>query len=193
MSDDYTEMIILCEDKQQEVFLRRYLIKNGINSRRIRVRAVPAGSGSGEQWVREEYPKEMREHRSRATRLHIGLVVMQDADQRSSNESSRELEEQLKASGQSPRSVAERVGLFFPRRNIETWIEFLNTGSPADEKKRYPKLTEESDCYTGVDKLAAKNDYHLSSDVPASLRAACPEIRRIFPQKSCIDESAGTA
>src|SRR5258706_2983198 len=111
----------------------------------------------------------------------------------SSNESSRKLEEQLKASGQSPRSVAERVGLFFPRRNIETWIEFLNTGSPADEKKRYPKLTEESDCYTGVDKLAAKNDYHLSSDVPAALPAACPEIRRIFPQKSCIDESAGTA
>ena len=188
MSDDYTQVIILCEDKQQEVFLRRFLVKCGVNARRIRVRPVPGGKGSGEQWVREQFAKEVKEHRSRAARLNIALLVMQDADVASLEDRRQALEHRLKAAGEGPRASEERIAMFFPRRNIESWIDFLNNGTQIEETKLYANLAEQSDCYPGVDSIAIKNDYHLSANVPPSLRAACAEIRRIFPQKRCIDQ-----
>jgi len=61
----YTQVVILCEDRQQEVFARHFLINCGIDRRRIRVNVAPKGIGSGEQYVRKNYPIEVKIHRSR--------------------------------------------------------------------------------------------------------------------------------
>lgn len=51
MSENYTEVVVLCEGKQDEVFIRRFLIGNKVHRHRIRIRPYPAGQGSGKQFV----------------------------------------------------------------------------------------------------------------------------------------------
>jgi hypothetical protein len=91
MSGNYTEVVVLCEDHQQWVFIRRFLIRNGVNPRRIRLRSYPGGRGAGEQFVREEYSKEVATYRSRSANLHIALIVMQDCDTKTEQERLAEL------------------------------------------------------------------------------------------------------
>ena len=183
LSDDYTEIVILCEDRQQEVFIRRFLKKNGIKNRRVRVLPYPAGRGSGEQFVREQYQFEVEEHRRRAAKLNIALIVMQDCDERSVEAARARLEQTVN------RHQNERIAILLPKRNIETWIRFLMDGGPVDESEHYPKLNRESECHDVVDRLGEKNEYRLTPNVPSSLRAACPEIRRILPAKRCVQSS----
>lgn len=180
LSDSYTRIVVLCEDKQQAVFINRFLIKCGENRHNIYTKFNPPGQGAGEQFVREQYATEVAGYRSRATMLNVALVVMRDCDTRTLEETRSTLERT------APRRPNERVALLFPKRNIETWIHFLMSGQAVDETRRYRRLSLESECHDAVDRLAAKNEYRLSSDVPDSLRAACAEIRRIFDKKRCI-------
>lgn len=48
----HTQVVILCEDKQQELFAKYFLERCGINRKRIKVVIAPAGGGSGEYFVR---------------------------------------------------------------------------------------------------------------------------------------------
>ena len=179
MSDNYTEVVVLCEDRQQWGFIYRVLTRNGVNRHRIRLRTQPSGKGSGKQFVQDEYAREVVEHRKRASRMNIGLIVMHDCDTETVEGSRNRLEES------ATRSPGDRIALFFPRRNIETWIHFFN-GEEVDESTVYRKFEHESDCHKAADHLAAKDEYTISPNVPSSLIAACPEIRRIFPQKRCV-------
>ena len=52
------QLIVLCEDEQQGVFVRRFLKPR--TNHPIRTMWQPAGEGSGEQFVREEYPRQLR-------------------------------------------------------------------------------------------------------------------------------------
>jgi len=180
--ENYTQVIVLCEDRQHWVFAYRFLTQSGVHGRRIRPRVSPSGQGSGEQYVREQYPIEVAEQRKRAARLNSALIVIQDCDL-TTLEVRRATLEQSAARGPN-----DRIALLFPKRNIETWIHFLTDRDAVNEVDSYPKLRgRESDCHRASDRLAAKNEYRLSADVPSSLRAACPEIRRIFPDKRCVE------
>lgn len=181
LRENYTQVVVLCEDRQHWVFAYRFLTQNGVHGRRIRPNFRP-GQGSGEQYVRVQYPIEAAEQRKRAARLNSALIVIQDCDVRTLEERRATLE-QSAARGQN-----DRIALLFPKRNIETWIHFLTDGEAVNEVDTYPKLRgRESECHNAVDRLAAKNEYRLSADVPSSLRAACPEIRRLFPEKRCVE------
>lgn len=79
MSRRRVQIVILCEDRQQEVFARHFLKKRGIRGE-FRVKVCPPGSQSGEQYVRTQYPKEVRAYRQNRNRVSIGLVVLIDAD-----------------------------------------------------------------------------------------------------------------
>jgi hypothetical protein len=92
VSENYTEIVVLCEGKQDEVFIRRFLHGNGVNPRRIRIRQYPGGQGSGKQFVQEEYSKELIAHRRRATRLNVALIVMHDSDKETETECRTRLE-----------------------------------------------------------------------------------------------------
>lgn len=182
---NYVEVVVLCEDRQQEVFARNFLINCGVHPRRVRYVICPGGKQAGEQFVRQNYPLRVKSYRSTCTYKTVGLVVMTDADKKTVTERLEELGNALVSDGLSNRQDGERIAVFIPKRNIETWIHYLQ-GEDVNESDVYPKLAREGDCKPSVEQLAKKSHYRLTDDVPQSLRAACGELQRIFPEKQCI-------
>jgi len=177
----YTEIAVLCEDLQQAVFIRAYLVERGVLSARIRVIPLPK-EGAGESFVRREYPREVRAYRKNARQKTIGLVVMIDADNHSVDEQHQEMNRLLQEVGISARQPKERIGVFIPRRNIETWIYFLQ-GQSVEEETAYPKFRRnESACKPYVKTLAQNVRQLLPNHAPPSLKTACREVARIFPE-----------
>ena len=74
------QLVLLCEDQQHEVFVRRFLAAAGWSTRRLRIQMAPPGKGSAEQFVREQFPKELQAYRSNRIRLSLGLIVIRDGD-----------------------------------------------------------------------------------------------------------------
>ena len=70
--------MLLCEDKQQSTFVYRFLIEMGWRKDQIRIRSAKPGKGSAEQYVRDQYPKELVEHRNAS--VSQALMVMIDGD-----------------------------------------------------------------------------------------------------------------
>jgi hypothetical protein len=67
--------VVLCEDKLTERFVRKLLGSLGFDvRRRIRFETAPAGAGSGEAWVRQRYPNEVRELRSKRHQRDLYLL-----------------------------------------------------------------------------------------------------------------------
>ncbi len=177
---DYTQVVILCEDRQQEVFARHFLVTCGVNHHRIRVRVSPFGRGAAEQYVRNQYPAEVREYRARRNHLNIALAVMLDADTGNVVERLQELENNLSQMSLPQRQADEKIGIFVPKRNIETWIHYLQ-GETVNETDEYPRFTgNEGACKPGVERLARNRHAPLSEDASPSLRAACDELPRIL-------------
>jgi hypothetical protein len=63
------QWVLLCEDRQQEVFVRRFFKKAGWSTQRLRVEFAPPGRGSAVQFVRERFPKELSAYRGNRNRL----------------------------------------------------------------------------------------------------------------------------
>lgn len=181
MSRRRVAMVILCEDRQQEVFARHFLVQCGVPRTKIRTNICPKGKQAGEQYVREQYPLEVKVHRSKRTFLSIGLTVVIDADKLTVQDRLRLLDRTLQESSQPGRQIDEQIGIFVPKRNIETWIHYLK-GHTVDEngEKPYPKLECESDCKPLVEDLVRRCARGLESDAPDSLQQACPELKRIL-------------
>ena len=51
---------LLCEDSQTDAFVRRFLKRRNFRRHEITTLPLPAGSQSGEQWVRTRYPRELK-------------------------------------------------------------------------------------------------------------------------------------
>lgn len=175
----YTEVAVLCEDLQQYVFIYHFLINCGVDPRRIRKVPYPIGQGSAEQFVRQQYPTEVKIYRSKRNRLHIGLVVMVDADIQSVEHHFKELDAELMHADQEKRQPGDRIGIFIPKRAIETWIYYLQ-GQAVNEEEKYPHLAKESDCKVVVEALAGKRQQPLPDNAPPSLQTACGELGRII-------------
>ena len=179
------QVTILCEDKQQQVFAKHFLIKSGFEPRKIRVLPLPDGGQSGEQYVRESYPKQVKIYRGKSTYLSRCLIVLIDADPEYSVKQRLDsldsaLEENEEYS-QPKRQPQEKIAIFVPKRNIETWIYYLG-GETVDEETEYPKLAKAGDCKNDVDKLLdwCNSNGGLPEDAPPSLQAACAELPRIL-------------
>ena len=173
------QLVVLCEDKQHWAFVKRFLERRGWNARRIRLRVAPTGRGAGEQFVRERFPEELGGYRSNRNRVSRGLIVMLDGDAAGLTGRLRSLDESCQARGVAPRRANDRVAVFVPTRNIETWFAWLD-GEPVDEKKTYPKLDRPKDCRRHVDKLVRMCDADaLREPAPPALRAASKEYKRL--------------
>ena len=102
MSNRPSRFIILCEDKLQELFVRRFLTKGwNINGRMIRSLAYPDGSGSGEKHVRDKYPGELKAYRSR--HASTVLVTVIDAGTKSVRDHNGELDAAARENDIPPR------------------------------------------------------------------------------------------
>jgi len=175
------QLIIVCEDLQQEVFARHFFLKRGFDRRKIRSAIHPKGKGSGEQGVRRQYPQEVRTYRRKHHYLAINLAVFIDADPNVTvRQRKAELDGALKADGQETRQPDEQIAVFVPKRNIETWIHYL-MGETVDEETAYTKFRHESECKPYVEKLAEEIcPAGLPEDAPPSLCIACEELQRIL-------------
>lgn len=180
MSAAPVHTVIVCEDLQHEVFVRRFLRDRGWGTRQIRAQKAPAGSGSAEQWVRQRLPSELRAYRDRSSRATTNLIVVMDADTGTVEQHTRELQQACRDAGLEPPAAGERVLFVIPRRNIETWLAYLR-GEAVDEQTAYPKYQEQSDCKKDVDALSemCRGQRPLSQGVPLSLLTVCDEYKRL--------------
>ncbi len=131
---------LLCEDSQTDAFVRRFLRRRNFGARDVRTLPLPKGRQSGEQWVRQRYPAELRAIRGRQGAY---LIVVTDADDRSTNERRAQLGAACAEQGVPVRTGEDPVLLIVPRRNIETWLAYLDAGEPVDEEVKYPRLKRE--------------------------------------------------
>jgi hypothetical protein len=185
MGSQGVQVVILAEDLQHSVFLERFLkaIRKDL-SRRIRTVPFPAGRGSGEQFVRKNYPVELLAYRNKATRLAIKLFVVTDADVLSVEQRRQQLSTPLVDAGIPLPTDQEAVAILIPKRNIETWIKYLR-GESVDETTDYcgPKhAVRKQVVQPAVDRLEElyRTGWTLPIDCPDSLRQAIEELKRVL-------------
>lgn len=182
MSIRRVKIVLLCEDSQQEAFTRRFLKGMGWNTREIRVEKSPSALGSGEQWVREKFPHELMAYRQRRQRAASALIAMIDADTNDVQDRINQFERACDSIQIAFRTDGEAVAIAVPKRNIETWIHYLNAG-PVNEQDAYPRLERERECKPAVDHLVELcHSTGLETDSPQALVAGCDEYNvRIRP------------
>lgn len=117
-------VIVLAEDVAQQQFARRCLYLQGYTIHQLRFEKLP--SGTGEQWVRERYPNAVSAYRERASRVATAMVTVIDADTGTVAHRSAQLQSALSESAIDARRDQEKIVHLIPKRNIETWVAFLN-------------------------------------------------------------------
>lgn len=176
-----TQVVLLCEDNQHHAFTRRFLKLCGYDPRRMTVIKSPKGRGSGEQWVREQYAREVQALRQAPHITGRALIVMLDEDTHATRGRADALADALGEARLSPRASAERIVHAIPARNIETWLAYLD-GQTVDATSTYPKLRHERDCQPMIQALKAMcDDGALRDPPPPSLATACVEFRERMP------------
>lgn len=173
-------VVVLCEDRQHETFLRRFLKKNRWNTRDLRIESAPAGRGSAESYVRSRFPKELQALRSKGGE-EVYLIIMIDGDQRGHDGRTSSLDATCREQGISPLHADERVMICVPTWNIETWIAYLNGETVDESRSDYPRLPRERDCEPSVQSLVEMcHDRTLRPPSPPSLEATCIQYQRLF-------------
>ena len=106
----------------------------------------------------------------------MSSLVVIDGDDWTVQKRIQQLDEACWKANMKTRRDDERVAVFVPSRNIETWLTFLD-GEKVDETTSYPKLKREKECQRHVDALSKMCDQGaLSEPAPPSLVAACDEF-----------------
>lgn len=169
------QVVLLVEGRDDERFLRACLESLSRVRHVDRVLFPPPGSGSGEQYVREQFPAEVSAWR----RSHVAeaLIVMTDADTLGVEQRRRMLERELQGAGETPRADDERIVLLVPRRNLETWVAHLN-GAVVDEGEDY-KPRPPDDFKLAGKKLRPHLSHSGPDCCPPSLQDAKLELRRL--------------
>ena len=169
------EIVVLCEDLQQQTFAYRFLKKAGMINGKFRAEVNYKGRGSGENYVRKNFVTQLKYYRSRqATSV---LIVIIDGDTKGVKARMEELKQECNVHKEPFRRDNEVVMIAIPTRNIETWIYYLE-GNAVDESTSYRKLRKQSDCQSAVNQLSSLcRTAGLANDAPESLVAACEEYR----------------
>ena len=168
--DDLSEVTILCEDIDQERFIRQYLICRGLEDHKIKDYGNPKGRliENNNALIVKDYPALMKSYRTRKYR-NIAVVVMIDADEDSVSDKMRFLHKALdEAAGNSNKDTRlrdDKVAIFVPARNIETWFYYIMEGQECNETNNYKDK-----------KMSAKERIELAE------RAAKKLAREICPQ-----------
>lgn len=191
--DDLPEVTILCEDIDQERFIREYLICRGLDDRKIKDFGNPKGRTikNNNASIVKHYPDIIKSYRSR-NYINIAVVVMIDADEDSLSEKMRDfniaLDKTLGNLNQDPRLPNEKVAIFVPARNIETWFQYIEGYS---EDKECDETIDYKDKTMSIKeriKLAKRSARKLATEICPlgvdqialdSLRYACRELQRL--------------
>jgi len=153
LNNEY-KYVILCEDRQMECFIRYFLEEQGIEKRKISNVDFP-GKGCGEQYVREHFPVELKNLRTRNYNL-TALFVCIDCDKHDVEDIYKELDEYCKEVKIPGRNRKEPAVIFIPKRNIETWIKYYSGELDIDEIRDYAHFLRgrEADCRPAAQKMS---------------------------------------
>lgn len=181
MSDAIANIIVVCEDQEHQNLVRRYLIRVGHASRSIRFYLPQQGSGS--QYVRQQFPRQIAACRSilgRGTRAF--LILMTDADNLTVLLRERTLHDELVHAGGAPIGPTEPVVILIPKWQVETWIKCLLGIAMDEEDQRsdQPPVTADDikHAASALYGWTRPNATPSGTCVP-SLEAAIPRWRRI--------------
>lgn len=160
------------------MFVRRFLSHRNFRGRDLHTLPLPHGGQSGEQWVRTQFPKELKAIRAREG---AWLLVVIDADARTTEDTLAWLDAECRSRGVQRRIHGDPVVVAVPKRNIETWFRFLTTDERPCEGRHYPRLRRHRDCLPLADKLFRQchDEQRLPPSAPPSLVAACSEYRKL--------------
>ena len=174
-------LVILCEDKQQEVFCRKLLIEMQWKLRRPpRIEIAPRGKGSAKKFVLQKFPDELAGYRAKRNKVNSKLLVVIDGDELGVKNTLKILSKSCEKESIEPRKNGEAVAIFVPTWNIETWLAYLDDQAIDEGNKHYPRLKKPSDCQSHVKNLAEMcRKKRLRKPAPESLRTACEEYQNI--------------
>ncbi|MEQ9485016.1 hypothetical protein [Coleofasciculus sp. F4-SAH-05] len=192
--DHKPEVVILCEDIAHERFIRQYLVCCGFEDRKIK--NFPNLKGrkikNNNDFVIKHYAPLVKSYRSKNFQ-NRAIVVMIDADTNSINDILRSLhialDEQEGKLNRDPRLPNEKIAIFVPARNIETWFYYISIDRNCDEITDY-KNSPEIRKWDSID-LAKSSATKLSreicpqgldSNALSSLHHACDELRRLLDE-----------
>ena len=134
LSKDY-QYQILCEDVQMRGFILSFLGAQDIKSQKVRVRNYPCGKGCGEAFVRRELPGEVKILHA-TNYIRKVLIVCSDADNLSVDKRIKLLLQNIENDYIKLDRAIEPIVFWIPKRQIETWIHFLN-GESVDEMESF--------------------------------------------------------
>jgi hypothetical protein len=180
---------VLCEDKAQFDFVRGFLKNQGVegHNRILSCRDLPEGMQSGEQFVRDNFVNDFRIYAG--GRENVLLVVVQDIDRanKSPDEAKSDMNKLVKDAGMAGIDASEKLLLLFPKRNLETWFEWLQKSPPRslvsededyklrNKRSKSGKLGKSaSDLYT-----KSLSDPSVCENAPDSLANACESFRAL--------------
>jgi len=188
--DDLPEVTILCEDIDQERFIREYLICRGLDDRKIKDFGNPKGRviENNDALILKHYSALMKSYRTGKYR-NIAVVVMIDADEDSVSDKMRSLHKKIdEAAGnlnKDTRLPNEKVAIFVPARNIETWFYYIMEGQECNEITKYKDDNMSAEERIKLAKSAAKKlareicPQGVDRITLPSLRYACTELQRL--------------
>lgn len=173
---------ILGEDNVQVSFARRVLDLLGFGPREVFLRPVPDGDGSGEQWVRTDYPNQVGLNRSKRSHQQCTLLVSIDADNRSIADRKNQLDQALTNAELAVRGKDEPIVIWVPGRNIESWLKHL-AGEVVNEETNYKNRVKQLNLKQAAEGFVAEfRQWELSPgdfETLPSLLDAFAELKRI--------------
>lgn len=177
---------VLCEDMAQYDFLTAYAKALGAENRKIY--KLPAYNNAT---VLKHYPNAVKSYR-RLANEKVVLLVMIDADEKTIQERLIEFDEKLDIEkarlNQPTRLNNEKILLFSPIRNIESWFHYIQTnandveiktdasGKVISYKSEYKKQNVSELVKKLKDEVCLKG---LPEHAPSSLHHACNELKRL--------------
>jgi hypothetical protein len=180
MGSRRVRVVVLCEGMADYRFAYRCLRQCGWREDQITANISRSGRGSAYDHVLDAYPAEVH-----ANRKGVGqrdLLVVIDADTQPEGGRERQLAERLRIAGEPARGRKERISLWVPRRQMETWVYFLKHGK-ADEQTDYKRLhaVRDEDRQPEAQKFARMlaTRQPLPPGVVRSMRKAVDEFERI--------------
>ena len=176
MSRQRVQYVLVCEDQQHETFARALLqeTKLVMDYHQLRIERSPPGQGAADRFVQETYVTELRA--GRRTHVTTTLILLTDGDAVGVDGRLRRLDEACDRQVVERRSPKDRVAVFIPTWNIETWLAYLDGETVDESRKDYPRLERPKQCRQHVNVLIRMcRQGTLRQPAPNSLQAACKE------------------
>ncbi len=168
--------VLLCEDREHERFFGR-LLRKWFGHGKLHIEQIPNNRGDASKWVLKNYAREVRLVRSKRGE-NVALVVVIDGDDVKMRQRLLQLDLQLTDGSLEKRGKDERIAIFIPTRNIETWELWLCGDSQVDEEMDFKRQFQRAQqCDKAITKKAVAAWFQgLSPEQQAAEQETLPSL-----------------